>query len=67
MKIKLTNRDIPTEVWEKNFTREQLRKLAKAHDIARGRNKITTARFLHAGLSHTGEKRTFEVVLEVDL
>lgn len=57
----LTNHDIPTEVWEKQFSRDELRKLATKHGIKRGRDKLDSAINIRRGTCQNGTIATFTV------
>lgn len=51
------------------FTMDELRAIAKAHGIKRGRNKLAIARNLIKGLpeNKSGEKVTFKVMIEIPI
>ncbi len=63
--MKITNMDIPEELWLKQFTREELRSIAKAHKICLGRSGSArqTARGLAKGWGVQKVMRVFPMRL----
>jgi hypothetical protein len=59
----LTNHDIPTELWQNQFSRDELRVIAKKHGIKVGRDKIDAAIYIKLGTCQNGTIATFTVDL----
>lgn len=57
----ITNHDLPIKWWLKSFTRQQLRDIAHAHGIPRGRDKTDCAVSINLGTMRDGSIVTFTV------
>jgi hypothetical protein len=62
-KIILNNQIVP-QTWLDNFSRTELRKIARTYGIARGRNKWDTSQNLYYGTPINGDKK---VIFELRL
>lgn len=67
MKKTITSYDISPAVWERAFTRDELRKIAATHGIYRGDNKAETAEGLSYGSPQNAndDPVEFPVTIEV--
>ena len=67
MKKTITNLDIKSSSWKRNFTRDELRNIAAKHKIYRGDNKAETADGLSYGYPQNAkdDKVEFPVTIEV--
>lgn len=65
MKKQLTNHDIPSKVFERHFSRDELRKLAAQHGIMRGRNRLNSAANIAQGRRQNHTVATFTITLSI--
>lgn len=59
----ISNLDIPTHLWLKRFSREQLRNIAKEYGVQRGRTAVDAAVNLAHGIGPNGIMVRFEMDL----
>lgn len=67
MKRTITNRDIDSSAWERNFTRDELRKIAAKHRIYRGDNKAETAEGLSFGYPQNANDDAVEFPVTIEV